>query len=232
MIYLYCLRRSDGARDVVRALRNLGEESAQGNSPPFNAYVVNWGNRTPPCFRALNSQIVKTKLKELQLLRHANVPCPNTTGNSKPGYIARSLHHTNARDLRRPNTIRGQRYFTEFIPTIREFRLHVFQGKIIRAALKIPNSPEPHPWIRSHFAGWAFAYGERCQRVLTNKIRLAAKQAVAALGYDFGAVDIGVKEDGSPIVFEVNSAPGFTQATSQKYAEHISRWARRQRRET
>ena len=45
-----------------------------------------------------------------------------------------------------------------------------------------------------------------------------------AVGYDFGAVDVGIMADGSPIVFEVNSSPGMGPVTQQSYAQYIANY--------
>lgn len=231
LIYIYCLRKSEGAQALVDSIRTLGERAEYGGKPMGAEFVVNWGSKAPRRYRPLNMNVIGNKLQELSLL---NKTCPSPLCSTTPeaGFLLRSVHHTGARDLIRPRQIQGARYYVEFVPTDREFRLHVFQGRVIRAALKVSDSPEPHPWIRSHRTGWTFDYGRKCQAVLTNRVRKAARQAVTALNYDFGAVDIGVKEDGSPIVFEVNSAPGFFHSTtSLQYARSIIRWTKGQQRD-
>lgn len=53
-------------------------------------------------------------------------------------------------------------------------------------------------------------------------IRPAAKRIVAALGLDFGGVDIIVpKNGGNPIVLEVNSAPELTPHLVSKYSKYL-----------
>jgi glutathione synthase/RimK-type ligase-like ATP-grasp enzyme len=57
---------------------------------------------------------------------------------------------------------------------------------------------------------------------LSEAAKEASIRAVAALGLDFGGVDILVKKDGSCAVLEVNSAPGIEGTTLDKYAEAIN----------
>ncbi|KKL94338.1 hypothetical protein LCGC14_1865710, partial [marine sediment metagenome] len=56
-------------------------------------------------------------------------------------------------------------------------------------------------------------------------VRYAAKQAIAALGLDFGAVDVMYKiKDKRPYVLEVNSTPSLaddTADTCEVYAKRI-----------
>lgn len=57
-------------------------------------------------------------------------------------------------------------------------------------------------------------------------MREISHAAVKALGLDFGAVDIGKKEDGSYIVLEVNRMAGIeNENTMLAYARAIKEWA-------
>ena len=58
------------------------------------------------------------------------------------------------------------------------------------------------------------------------KVVPIAVQAVAALAYDFGAVDIVTTDgvhgvDGAAFVLEVNTAPGLADPTLEWYAEQL-----------
>jgi glutathione synthase/RimK-type ligase-like ATP-grasp enzyme len=44
---------------------------------------------------------------------------------------------------------------------------------------------------------------------------------VSALGLDFGAVDVALRKDGVPVVWEVNKAPGLEGGSLKKYAEKL-----------
>lgn len=56
-------------------------------------------------------------------------------------------------------------------------------------------------------------------------VRNAAKAAVAALeGYLYGAVDLLVTADDTPIVLEVNRVPGMDGYTVEKYTESIRQY--------
>ncbi len=48
-----------------------------------------------------------------------------------------------------------------------------------------------------------------------------ARQAVNALGLDFGAVDVAVISPSEAVVFEVNSAPGLTGTTIDNYVSYF-----------
>lgn len=135
------------------------------------------------------------------------------------GYLARLYKHQEANDLL-ANLERGD-YYVQFVPVTSEFRIHVLGGASIRAGIKVPRVDNPHPRFRSWQAGWKLDYGGPCQQVIRQRVRDAAKAAVAALGYDFGAVDLGVKEDGTAVVWEVNTAPGLEGNTITTWANKL-----------
>ena len=140
-------------------------------------------------------------------------------------WLPRRNNHVGGSDLLRAPA--APDYFSKKEDIVEEYRLHIFNGKSIRAGVKrqrplTPGGAPSHPWIRSFDAGWIIAYeGFRSSAPM----RELATKAVKALGLDFGAVDLGKKADGSYIVLEVNRAPGVEGGTSEAYAGAIIRWA-------
>lgn len=153
---------------------------------------------------------------ELTRLAAAKVPVPGHSLSMQPGWLARKFQHHEANDLLKGLT-RGD-YYVEYVPTVREFRVHIFDGKSVRAGMKQPRIPNPHPKFRSWRSGWHILYDAECQKYLTKEAREVARRAVEALKYDFGAVDIGMRADGKVVVWEVNSAPGLEGNTIKTYA--------------
>lgn len=101
-------------------------------------------------------------------------------------------------------------HFMEFIVAPHEVRVHIFKGKSIRISEKLFRDDRSYTTIKP-----------TCE---VKQARKAAKQAVKALGLDFGAVDVLVKEDGTPYVLEVNSAPGIGGTLPALYAETFLAW--------
>lgn len=105
-----------------------------------------------------------------------------------------------------------------------EYRIHVFKGEVIDIQQKKKRTDWEGPsitGIRNHSNGWIFA---RADVTVPDKVINASVNAVAALELDFGAVDIGYNESqDKAIVFEVNTAPGLTGTTLEKYVEAIRR---------
>lgn len=137
-------------------------------------------------------------------------------------WIPRRNSHVGGNDLLAPPN--QPDYWVKKESIVTEYRVHSFLGHSIRSGVKIPRAgvESPHSWIRSWDGGWMISYdGQTCRQ----RHRDLAHAAVAALGLDFGAVDIGERADQSLVVFEVNRAPGLMGGTISAYAAAIRRWA-------
>ena len=233
MIYIYNTFRSSGARELAAWITEHGRKALRsfrlaGLQKPDR--IVNWGGHLGPIAvqlvgeeHVLNPRIVRNKYKELQILTKAGLNTVPSSLTPKEGWLARKFRHQEANDLR-AHLVVGD-YYVEYVPTIREFRVHIFNGNSIRVALKVPRTNNPDTKFRSWSGGWKFSYGHDAQSLITNHVRVAARKAVAVMGYDFGAVDIGMTADGKLVVFEVNSAPGLEGGTIRVYGEKILTWA-------
>jgi hypothetical protein len=105
-----------------------------------------------------------------------------------------------------------------------EFRVHVFKGKVLDVQQKKRKRGlgPSGSGIRNHSNGWIYA---RSDISIPSIITEASINAVAILGLDFGAVDIGYRErDGKAFVFEVNTAPGLVGTTLTKYTEAFNNY--------
>jgi hypothetical protein len=141
-------------------------------------------------------------------------------------WLPRRNDHVGGSDLLRTPAVTD--YYSKKETIVEEYRLHMFNGKSIRAGVKRARDQRPdggpaHPWIRSFNAGWIIAYTGFQS---TKEMRDLAARAVKALGLDFGAVDLAKRADGSLIVLEVNRAPGVEGGTSEAYADKIIAWSR------
>lgn len=183
------------------------------------------------------------KLTAFQMLQAANIAIPKFTtdmttaqtwvrtgatvverhelrGNSGEG-----IRIVNLDDPDMPNDIQRAPLYTKFIPKTAEFRVHCFRGEVIDYIQKKKTLADRRPdnfnkYISSINCGWVFS---RTDVLDMPEIRQLAIRAVAALGLDFGAVDI-VFCDGIPYVLEVNTAPGLSGTTLVKYANAFRRF--------
>ena len=119
---------------------------------------------------------------------------------------------------------RDCKLYTKGIPIRREYRVHVFNRKVIDHIQKRKrlDAPDTNAFIRNHTNGWVFVR-EGFDRL--EEVERQAIAAVKALGLDFGAVDIIVeKYTGNTFVLEVNTAPGIMGTTLQAYVDAIKEY--------
>jgi hypothetical protein len=243
MIYIYSPVVSSGARALRDALVGLGTQARLLRRPrPTLAeddLVVIWGHEWPLSDpwqgRFLNFARPGGKLTQFRTLHAAGVQVPEFRSpgdipDESETWLPRSSHHTGGADLLNPPAIVDM--WVRFMTFEREFRIHTWRipsGDYVsaRVGLKVPaeDHPSPHPWVRSYDAGWRLSYGKRAQDAIRQNVRDAASASVRALGLDFGAVDIGVRPGGHPIVLEVNRAPGMEGTTPEVYARKVMLWA-------
>lgn len=112
--------------------------------------------------------------------------------------------------------------YVKYIPKLREYRVHVVNGKVISMQRKVAKpGQEPVCWqVRSHDNGFIFQRGmEGIPGEELDEVKKQAIFAVRAVGLDFGGVDvIWNQKVGSAYVLEVNTAPGIEGQTVQDYA--------------
>ena len=168
-------------------------------------------------------------LEQLTVLRGKDIPTPEFINQAQMQqhrfdgtfgsdlWLARKCQHSQGKDIIPVGQrVRGRRpwqrsdFFVKYIPNVvREWRFHIVDGKCIARATKVwaGNGPEPTnaPIIRSRRLGWHMRHDIKPNKLL----REAAKAAVAAVGYDLGAVDLLELNDGSAVILEVNSRPAI-----------------------
>jgi len=220
MITIYCPRYSEGA-DELSVYINKHYQSCR--------YVK---SRTQPDGSLYWGYGGGNKFRELQLIAKAGVPVPEhqyehpgETAIRNGSWVARSYNHAEAEDL-----LRGELYgdyYVRFVPVVREHRVHIFDGRSILVQKKVPRpGRDANPRFRSFKAGWTLHASPQYTREVPDDARDFAKKAVKAMGYVFGAVDIGVKADGTSIVWEVNTQPGIDHPSEfEAYANAIVRYS-------
>ena len=153
------------------------------------------------------------------------VPPPVATPVLAPDWLPRKNDHVGGLDLLTPPTTPD--FWAKKENIVKEIRVHSFKGRSIRAGVKAPRDGfskaqgNLHPWVRSWDGGWRMKYDGETAR---QRHRDIAHAAVAALGLDFGAVDVAELADGTVMVLEVNRAPGLSDGTADVYATAIQRW--------
>lgn len=109
--------------------------------------------------------------------------------------------------------------YVQYVKKKEEFRLHFFRGEMFDVQRKARRIEEENPnWqIRNHANG--FIYQRNDIELPAGMVEVAAK-IFNGTGLDFGAVDtIYNAHDERSYVLEINTAPGLTGTTLEKYVE-------------
>ena len=223
---LYAKIGYESATALKAQLESMGHKVSKrwqkdGIGIPADLYV-NWGAYSARDYtgRWLNHKIHANKYNQLKRLANAGVPVPKFMDNKpyQPGWYARKFVHHDGGDLS-ANLEVGD-YYVKHVDVKKEYRIQVFQGKILRASLKVPTSPEAKLPFRT---GPFWGFGSKDHGPTLGEPGAVAVNAVAALGYDFGGVDLGITANGGAVVFEVNAAPWLLPGgdACRKYAQCI-----------
>ena len=238
MYILYNGATSPTGRALRQALGCHGGKLAHYSRQRESISVVRWGvSRGEDAARVLNpgNAVAKAanKLESLRIMQEAGVNVPRFSTNpadfGDATFLGRRRSHTGGRDVQvfggMHTTAVFSDYFTEFVPSDREMRLHIFLGECIGAQNKryegegdVPEVP-----IRNHDRGWVFVPLER-SRPHASRIEVGVA-AVEAHGLDFGAVDVLCTAGGGTTVLEVNTAPGLSERFLAKYTDAIREWS-------
>lgn len=261
---LYHAKSSVTGRQLATELRIHGGTLCKRSRYERISHLIRWGSaRDIPGHAAhtINSQeailLAGSKLRSLEVLRKAGVPVPPTTHRLGDGmcdngtiWFGRTFHHTRGEDIvvldiNTPDRVwelAAQQcdYFTKYIPTHKEYRVHVIGGKAIHVQKKyfrqtlytemlaeVPQRQREEfkrhaELIRNNGHGWGF-YDVKDMGTVPEVIITTAVKAVELLGLDFGAVDISSTERDErgrrgALVFEVNTAPALRERNVKLYA--------------
>ena len=111
--------------------------------------------------------------------------------------------------------------YTVYKKKKREFRVHIFKGKVVHILEKRRKSGngEVDSKVRNHKNGWVFCSEGVVAPPGLTELALSASNVSSS---DFKGVDIGYNEKKNELfVIEVNSAPGITGTNIQRYTEAI-----------
>lgn len=221
---------------------------------------VEWHGPSRPSARALDRALIATgydgptiqfgvggnKRVQLERMRAAGVPCPSNREPLTLPFVARTDDHRAGSGfwlIQEPVDLavairEGASHFMEFIANAREFRVHVAFGKSIKLTEKQDTaSGRTGNIVRSHANGWHQMPAQPNAHKVS--LRRHAKAAVDALGFDFGAVDILMRNAPMPNepaaefwVLEVNTAPALTDTTSDTLSRYVQAFINHAREQT
>lgn len=233
MFILWCPRPSKSARKLARALG--GKRKKPGQVVPYGSTVINWGDSSCP-HQCLNTpeSVLKATNKRLcfEALSAAGVPVPRfATGKETVTWSGTTVvrhklqgHSGEGIELvEKKEDLPDAPLYVEYIKKENEYRLHIGRRNGVyviiaeqRKARRLDRPLEQVDWkIRSHNNGFVFVR-EDCDP--PESVQDVARQSVAALGLDFGAVDVIYNtKEGKAYVLEINTAPGLEGQTIEDY---------------
>lgn len=213
-------------KKVVNKIYRVDHQKARQKVQRFGPQRAKVFNVTP---QTLN------KIQQFQRFAAAGVSAPRfalTAGDAK----ALSVKSLFARTLTKSTGGRGivefessqevyprAPLYTEYIPKKAEYRVHVFNGQVIDIQQKKKKrefqTDDRDTRIRNLSNGYVYT---RDGIVPPAGLENLAILAVAAVGYNYGAVDIIYNEHRNQcFVLEVNSRPGLMGTTLDKYSEAL-----------
>jgi hypothetical protein len=233
MKYFLYHRRSRPTGQVIGESLNIGHGLYCPNSR--NDVLIRWGCRKQPHLDHYSDLVLNNvnaignasdKLNSLIQMKELGIRVPDFDTEpealvQRVGYpiLGRKQFHARATDVKLCLQKRDFRkpldYYIQYIPTVREYRVHVVRDKVIRIQGKfLDYAADAVPHIRNFGTGYRF----RSPRKRLRQERLdIAVNAVKSLGLDFGAVDLLVADDSNSYVLEVNTAPSCSPLTATEY---------------
>lgn len=229
-----------GLKNALEAVVIKRENSKFKGSP--NRLVINWGSSQAPdsvlrcniLNHPYNVAIAANKLKTFQELIFNDVATPPFTTSKKAAKEAIKLYgsvifcrttltgNSGAGIViaTKPEEIVDAPLYTYWVDKKREYRIHVFDGKVIMQQIKAKKKGvDGDKYVHNHSNGYVFAFN--LQEEIPECVVEESIKAVKALGLDFGAVDAMIDKDGNPYILEVNTAPGIEGTTLERYVEAI-----------
>jgi len=239
------LYHKTGAVTASALSKSLGIRKVRDNKwkPADGVPTIRWGSSMPvpndTCVLNPASAIKTTAdgIKMLQVLREAGVNVPESYVVSSEEQLPKDVHlfarkknHVGGTDIIDCPTYddavvafreHNRRFFTQYVDTAIELRLHVIDGEVVKAFRK-HNDDETAIKVRSAKQGWAYKMVNVYKYYpLAIPVALAT---IKALGLTFGAVDMACDESRSEwVVWEANSAPSLNSLTLELYVQFFER---------
>lgn len=238
-----------GSRSASELAKALGIKRLKREGKPVHGVVINWGSSNMT--RHVHGDVINrplcvanasNKLTTLSLFSQAGVACPEWTEAAGTAIhwvaggdtaVARTVLNGHSGDgiiivnkeSHKMNEFPNAPLYTKYIKKDQEYRIHVAGSEVIfqqRKARKKEVADEEVNWqVRNLAGGFIFANDGVEAGALVKAIAISA---VAALGLDFGAVDIVTNKQGEAFALEVNTAPGLMGKTLEAYENYFKQF--------
>jgi len=234
-----------GLKEVGIDAKTIRTKNSKYVHDPVNHTVINWGNGTCPNFdNMLNSAgavvDATNKVDTFKLLSGKDVRIVPAFYSKEDAtkfmqgadgrivYCRTLLNASQGKGIvvaKTPDELVDAKLYTGGIVAEgrKEFRVHVFKGKVLHTQQKrrrngYKENENFSDLVRNLAGGWIFGIKDV---EIADETKTTCINAVAALGLDFGAVDVLQTPNGKGWVLEVNTACGLEGTTIGKYVEAI-----------
>lgn len=240
-IFVYPYR--SGSKSAKRLAEALGAKRVKLLNSKFkespSKIVLNWGSSSCP-YECLNDSssvsVASDKLLSLKQLSLSGVFVPDWTTDRQiaSGWLTEG-HTVVCRGTLVGSSGEGITLvsdplcelpsvplYTKYTKKKDEYRVHVFDGKVIDVQRKMRKKDVPDQqvdWKVRNLAG-GFIFGREGINP-DDSVLQESTSAVKSLGLVFGAVDVGFHPEYGPRVYEVNTAPGLEGSTVDSYVKAI-----------
>jgi len=202
--------------------------------------IIRWGcnhgryqGHYPEGTRVLNKRIILGKIEQGHALQDAGVSIPKIytsvvtwERDGRPELLRKpniGQMGTGIVRVTRPAFNRTNALYQKFINKDREFRAMMVGELMAFFMEKHPPQNGDFRWNEHRGAEWT-TVGE--ERGLRTRVRQIGHAALKAIDYDFGAVDI-IMKDNVLYVLEVNSRPEFGERNAEHFAHAIQGYLER-----
>lgn len=226
------------ARGIELNIRAFGRKN---KGEPGGAAVINWGISGSDNRPTLNAKANGSKYEQLKKLEAKGVLCPKSVsinqfyreGDLEWPALARTDRHAGGTDIIVVRGYQGHKelppgyaYYTELVPSDREFRVWIFRDRHLVTYEKIKKREAEQPGFGRNYAqGYGFDRIEN--ELVPDALKQIGRDAIRALELDFGAIDILLGTDGRYYVLEVNTAPRIEnerRTCGLRLVKQIEKW--------
>lgn len=241
-VILYSNKSSKTGKELLRKFASVSRKAVRKRTNKrFNAdLVLRWGSTEE--FPRLTSRVelntleatrnASDKLVMMRKLVAAGIPTPKIEfdladydfdnqeelQNEEGKFYVRGANQ----QIRYTDTVtHGDLYISRPIPNKRrEYRVHVFDGKVVEIYEKVAREGTENVRIcKAHNCDFKLRDKENCR--LSQADQQMCIDAVNALGLVFGGVDVLRDKDQNCFVSEVNSSPALNTLNVERYFERI-----------
>lgn len=203
--------------------------------------IIRWGanyGRHQGCYPidviVLNKRLYLSKIDQNALFEQHGVSIPKIyrqrvvwEEDNRPALIckpAMGQMGTGVIIVRRTPAFDHNKLYQLYIEKDREFRAMMVGTEIAFFMEKHPPESGDHRWNEHRGSEWTSVPEDLALR---RAIKVIGENALGALGYDFGAIDIILKNNPqgySLFVLEVNSRPEFGETNAQRFVRAVSHY--------